>query len=260
MTRSIFSEVFPKKLMAQPFFRGFSKKKLDLSIIIPAHNEENRIEGCIRSYVKALPKEGEMIVVCNACNDRTPETVKALAKKDERIKLVEIRELGKGIALSACFRKAKGKIVGFLDADNAFNPNDVKAMIDDLRKARSFEGVIGSKWLGQSFSSVEQPFYRKLLGRSFNFLATLLFGLGYADTQCGAKFFKENAAQVIKRHDFSSKSYTFDVELLYLLKAKNLKLKEAFIKSKHEVGSKVNLGVVPKMFIDLIKLRLKGIE
>jgi len=98
-----------------------------VSILIPAHNEEKNISKTINSVLNLdYPKKKlEVIVIDNASTDKTSEKV----KKFKRVKLIRIPEKGKAIALNEGLKRAKGEIIGILDADSTVTKSCLKEMI-----------------------------------------------------------------------------------------------------------------------------------
>lgn len=230
---------------------------LKLSLIIPTHNEELRIGKTLHNYLfhlqKHLPREFEIIVVLNDCHDKSQEIVKAFAQKYKEVRYVDISEaIGKGGAVLEGFKIAKGKIIGFLDADDAFDLTAVQVMIDELLK-EEIDCLIASKWKGIRFSAVNEPFFRKILSRGWNTLAQIVLGIKVEDTQAGAKFLRRDVFNTIS-HDFICRGFDFDIELLLRLKQKRCSIKEQYVPNKHIPGSTFSLKHIPKMFRDLLKL------
>ena len=96
--------------------------KKSLTLVIPAHNAEKVIENSIIEYCNIFSyfDKFEIIVVCNACSDKTLDVVQKL-KKNYPIEIINIPHRGKGNALRRGFDKAKYELIGFLDSDNPFN-------------------------------------------------------------------------------------------------------------------------------------------
>ena len=230
---------------------------MNLSVIVPAYNEEKRVTKTLNSYLSFFPRHFnsiEIIVVCNGCKDRSAELVKKLSEKDKRISCLEYtNKIGKGGALVEGFRRATKEYVGFMDADDAFDLNSIKNMIYMLR---DYDCVLASKWKNQRFSKVDEPFIRKVFGRGWNLLARLLFGLHFKDTQAGSKFFKKEVFEAINKN-FLTKGFEFDVELLHNINKKGFSMKETYVKTAHIPESKFNFNHIPLMFFNIIRLRLR---
>src|SRR3989344_2149339 len=98
-----------------------------LSIIIPAYNEEKRISRTLEYYISFFSrniKDFEIIVVLNGCKDHTLAIVKKFINKNKNVKYLDFKEaIGKGAAIVEGFKKARGDLVGFIDADMATLPN-----------------------------------------------------------------------------------------------------------------------------------------
>jgi glycosyltransferase involved in cell wall biosynthesis len=229
-----------------------------VSIVIPAYNEEKRIKGTLEAYHSFFSKKKigfELVVVANNCRDRTVSVVKAFAQRRGACRLLDVpHRIGKGGAVKKGFAAAKKGIVGFVDADNATPPEESWKILCALSEA---DVAIGSRALPESVI-LKQPSYRKVLGIGFNLLVNLLFGLGLADTQCGAKFFSKRAAPVMQSVECNF--FEFDVELLWRAKKKGFKIKEVPIVWTDSPNGSVHLNSVPKMFWGILKLRFRGLE
>ncbi len=221
------------------------------SIVIPAHNEEMRIEKTLQAYTK-LFKNAEIIVVLNGCIDNTKNVVK---KFD--VKILEFKDrLGKGGAIIEGFKVAKGKILAFTDADGSTPPEE---MMKVIMYAEKYGAAIGSRWLKDSKIIRKQSLYRRFLSRVFNLLVRLLFGLRFKDTQCGCKAFKRELIE--KTIDkLKVKNYAFDVELLFEMKKLGINVVEIPISWKNMKGSKLRIKDILEMLISLIKIKLKYIK
>jgi glycosyltransferase involved in cell wall biosynthesis len=226
---------------------------MQISLIMPAYNEEERIGKFLTSLLKCFPSE-EIIVVCNGCTDRTPEIVKSFCKKHRNITLLVYKEkIGKGAAIVEGFKRANGEYVGFVDADGTFGCKEIKRVLKRLRYA---DCVIASKWKGQSFSSVEWPVTRKIFSRLWNLMVRFFLHLNFDDTQAGLKFVKKN---VLKSIDFNfiCRGYDFDVEFLLKIRKKGFDIEEVFTKVRHTGDTSFSFVSIPKMFVNLLRLCLR---
>jgi glycosyltransferase involved in cell wall biosynthesis len=192
----------------------------DLSIIIPAYNEENRIGKTLSQlgkYFKNKKIDIEILVVVNNTTDNTVEIVKKYKEKYPFIKYTNIRKaIGKGGAISVGLRKATGKYIGFMDADGASTPAEVLRLYKKII-SNDKDVVIASRYMKESQIKGELPVYRIIFSRIFNLIVKLLFGLNYKDTQCGLKIFKREVAQGLSRKIISNK-WTIDINLLLICK------------------------------------------
>lgn len=223
-----------------------------LSIVIPAYNEEARIENVVSNYCDHFPGQ-EIVVVCNGCTDHTPHIISELCSKYSQIRALSFEEkLGKGGAIIEGFRVADGDKVGFVDADESVEPDDVERMFDALLNA---DGVIASRRLKESRILIKQPWHRRAGSSVFNILVRIIFSLNFKDTQCGAKVFQREA--IINVLDsLTTKGFELDVELIWKLRNKGYKIIEFPITWKHSEGSTFHLTNAPKMILSLLKVRL----
>lgn len=203
-----------------------------ISIIIPAHNEAQRIGKTLEhygSYFNALKQEQkldyEIIVVLNGCKDFTQEVV-AAAGKSYPIALVDLQQAGKGLALAAGFKYAllrSHDFIGFVDADMATKPEH---FYDLLINIGAHDGIIASRYMRGAQVYPKRPWIKEW-GRKivYHSLIRLLFGMWYKDLQCGAKIFKRKVIQHIAPQ-LTVAQWAFDVELLYLCKKHGFSIKE----------------------------------
>jgi glycosyltransferase involved in cell wall biosynthesis len=195
---------------------------MELSLIIPARNEARRIEGTLRAYAEAFAQDAEVIVVVNGSSDATAAIVRNVAVAYPNVTVVEILEaVGKGGAVRAGFGIARGTYVGFVDADMATAPDDYRRI---LAAARGADGAIGSRWAHGATVYGRSPL-RAVASRMFVALVQALFGLPYADTQCGAKVFHRRFLPVYLAASAVS-DLAFDVELLLILDRAGARLVE----------------------------------
>ena len=201
-----------------------------VSIIIPAHNEERRIGKTLERYLeyfKDLKKKHlldfEIIVVLNACKDKTLEIVKKY--KCNELSILNFEQSGKGFAVIEGFKEAlKGNssLIGFVDADMATSP---ESFYDLIKNIGNNHGIIASRYVPNAVIKKKQPISRIIVSRGGNFIIRSLFLLPYKDTQCGAKILRKNSLKLILPQ-INDSEWAFDVNLLYLMKKNKLKIKE----------------------------------
>ncbi len=234
-----------------------------ICIIIPAYNEERRIENTLKEYAgffKELKKEKildfEILIVINNTIDKTEEIVKRYSKKYKEIKYLNFRESGKGFAITEGFKDAlrrDNEVIGFVDADMSTTP---EAFYDLIKNIENYDGIIASRWIKGSIIQTKQNFLRRLLSRGFNFLVRTLFLMNFRDTQCGAKLFKRKVIEKIVK-EINITQWAFDVNLLYLCKKRKFRIKECKTIWEDKGDSKLNVTKVPfQMFSGVIRLRL----
>lgn len=229
---------------------------MKLSLIIPAYNEEKRIESTLQSYnnyFKDYFDHYELIVVCDGCTDNTADIVRIYAKRYEQIRLLEYdRKLGKGGGLIKGFQHADGDIIGFTDADGATTPDQFRTLIEAL--SSTTDVAIGSRKMEQSEIIIHQSLGRELVSKAFNLLIRIMFGLQVSDSQCGAKVFKKHSLHSILPH-LVTRGFEIDVELLYRAKKQGYTITEVPIKWEHKEDTVFSFSFIPEMFIGLLKIR-----
>lgn len=236
---------------------------MKLSIIIPAYNEENRISNTLNAYWCFLEQkkreenvEFELLVVINGTTDSTSLVVQHLQKSMPEILMIELQEGGKGLAIAHGFKNAllrANDLIGFVDADMATSP---QAFYELVKHINGYDGIIASRYMVGSQVSPPRPFIKRWGSKLFfESLTKLLFGIYYYDTQCGAKLFKRNTIERITPH-LSVRHWAFDVEILYLCKRFNFRIKEYPTVWHDQAGSKLRMfRAGGKMLTTLLKLR-----
>src|SRR5512147_1890731 len=158
-----------------------------ISVIVPAYNEEKRIEQTLRDYSEGLKASGrdfELLVVCDG-NDRTAELAKPYGK------VLEFgHRLGKGGGVLEGFKAARGEVVGFTDADNSLKVDQFLRLLDEMDHTGA-GCVIADRKSKESMIMESQYLIRRFASEAFNFmLSSSIFGLKIRDSQCGGKVFK----------------------------------------------------------------------
>ncbi len=217
---------------------------MKLTIVIPAYNEEKRIEKTLDAYLSYFSQktniETTLLVVPNGCTDRTIEVVKAKAVSHKNIVIKELLEGGKGLAIKAGFEQAlsfPGDLIGFVDADMATQPRYFYDLVQQLGEA---DGIIASRYMPGSVIQPPRPRIKRW-GSKFVYepLVTLLLGMHFYDYQCGAKLFRRKVIEVITPY-LSIPQWAIDLELLYLCKLFGFTIKEVPTTWYDQAGSKLS--------------------
>jgi glycosyltransferase involved in cell wall biosynthesis len=225
-----------------------------LSVIIPAHNEERRIEATLLDLRRALPG-AELIVVVNNSTDRTAAIVQAITAMDPDTRILDIpARVGKGGAVRIGFGLATKPYVAFVDADGATSGEEIGRLLSHLEQC---DCVVASRWLNGARIEAPQSALRRILGRGFNACVRLLFGMNISDTQCGAKLFhREVLVQILD--EIETADFAFDVDLLFAVHRRKLSIREVPTVWRERAGSRVDVrAAVPRMFLSLVRLRLR---
>lgn len=248
-----------------------SDAPVQLSIVIPAFDEEARLGATLRAVDDWAARRGsrvEVIVVDDGSSDGTLETAQRWANEKtgtDTVVPVVLAEphRGKGAAVARGMSQARGAVRMFMDADLAVPLVFVERIVEEV--GRGTDVVIGSRELDQSHR-YDEPWRRHALGRGFNRLVGWLGVSGYSDTQCGFKGFSADAADDIFnrvrlypadgsviRH---GRVTAFDVELLAIAGRRGWQAIEVPIEWRHVPESKVRpLADAALMLLDVLKVR-----
>ncbi len=185
-----------------------------LDIVLPAHNEERRIDRTLHRYRGALADDGiGLLVALDGCTDRTADIVRHHAAVDPRVRLLEFPKLGKGGVLGEALRTSGAPLVGFVDADGATPPLELIRLAERVRDGNGVDLSIASRRMAASVSPSPRSLGRRVTSAGFASSIRRLFDLPFADTQCGAKVMTGAAAARIVPL-LSSRDFLFDVDLL----------------------------------------------
>lgn len=230
---------------------------MDLSIIIPAYNEEKRLPKTlleIDSYLEKQDYDYEIIVISDGSKDNTSQVVKKMQPRIANLKLIDNKENhGKGYVVRQALLAAKGKIRLFTDADNSTSIDQVEKMFPYFKQG--YDIVIGSRDVKGAVLDPPQPFIRVMVGNVFNLMTQIIVGLwGIWDTQCGFKAISSKAAKDILPQCRIDR-WAFDPEILKVGKKMGYKIKEVPVVWKNDLESKVKLRSTIKMGLDLLAIR-----
>jgi glycosyltransferase involved in cell wall biosynthesis len=230
-----------------------------LLLLIPAYNEEHRIEPVLRDYGRYFQEQYrgkfQLVVVLNGCTDNTCVVVERVAVAYPFISALEFKEaIGKGGALIEGLKLAPlADLIGYVDADGATPPG---AFHDLVKRISEADCVIGSRWLPGAVLHVEQTSRRQFASRVFHRIVQYLFWMNIRDTQCGAKVMRREAVEKI--HSFLRiADMAFDINLLFSLKRAGYRILEVPTEWTDKIGSKVVLGRTSlTMFLSAVRIRL----
>jgi dolichol-phosphate mannosyltransferase len=228
-------------------------------LLIPAYNEEKRIEPVLRDYARFFQQEYQgtfkLVVVLNGCTDNTLGVVQRVAKDFPSVGWEEFKEpINKGGALIEGLKLAPlADLVGYVDADGATPP---RAFLDLVKHIDGVDCVIGSRWMPGAVLHQEQSSKRQFASRVFHFIVQILFRMHIRDTQCGAKLVRREAIEKI-HPSLRIADMAFDINLLYSLKKAGYRILEVPTEWTDKVGSKVVLGNTSlSMLLSVIRIRL----
>jgi dolichyl-phosphate beta-glucosyltransferase len=211
------------------------------SIVIPAFNEQARIQDALNSVLSCIRTRrwrAEIIVVDDGSTDRTSDMVQQIAFSAPEIRLVaNPGNRGKGFSVKAGLLRARGELLLFTDADLSAPIEEAETLFSALERGADI--AIGSRWLNARRQTHKQPLYRQFFGRCFNGVTRLVMGLPFADTQCGFKAFRREAAQTICQLQ-TIERWGFDPEILFIARKRGFKIVEVPVSWGHDARSRIS--------------------
>ncbi|HEX5430885.1 MAG TPA: dolichyl-phosphate beta-glucosyltransferase [Bryobacteraceae bacterium] len=229
-----------------------------LSIVIPAYNEEKRLPPTLNRILTWLGEAGcgdaEVIVVDDGSADGTAKLVEARAASDPRLRLLRNPgNRGKGYAVRHGMLEASRKWILISDADLSAPIEEVEKLLEAAQRAKA-DVAAGSRALDRSLIGVHQNRLREISGIVFNRAMRLVTGLPFADTQCGFKLYRKDAARRIfplQQLD----GFGFDVEDLFIARRLGIPSIEVPVRWNNVEGTKVSLAQGLQSFSDLLRVR-----
>ena len=235
---------------------------VDLSVIIPAYNEEALIVStlnCLHDYLLARPERSEIIVVDDGSQDQTVEFVRQLQKYNDHIRLlINEQNMGKGFSIRRGVLESRGQFVIFTDADLPYELGAIEGFLQALRDGCDL--AVGSRVLpGSDVKGV--PLLRYVAGQVFSWMVQAVLFQGLPDTQCGFKSFKADAAKEIFRR-LTIGGFGFDVEMLFIARKRKYAIQPVPVHMiEHRQRSRVRLVTDSfKMFANLFMVRWNDLQ
>lgn len=228
----------------------------ELSIVIPAYNEELRLPTTlerIAAYARKSDREVEVLVVDDGSTDRTAAVAESFRGKIPALRVVSnALNRGKGFSVRHGVRESRGRIVLFTDADLSAPIEEADKLIDALAH---FDLAIGSRAVNRSLITVHQSAFREFAGILFNKVVRVSLRLPFVDTQCGFKAFLRERCRILFEQQ-TIERFGFDPELLYLARHHGLRAVEIPVRWGHSPATKVSmLRDSLQMFLDVFKIR-----
>ncbi len=227
-----------------------------LTFFFPAYNEEENVEETVR---RALTEVGplvngsiEVLVVDDGSTDRTPQLADVLAAEDSRVRVHHQANRGYGGALQAGFANASGELIGFSDGDLQFDLREFQRLLDRLDDPtrKPVDGVIGYR------IKRRDPPHRIFIAKTYNAIASVVFGLRVRDIDCAMKVFRREVFDGLR---LDADSPFLSAELLIKLKARGESLAQVGVTHYPRAAGTntgASLGKILRTFRDIGKLRL----
>lgn len=235
--------------------------KYNISLIIPAYNEEKKIEKDIREVYKFFRQEkitAEVIVSTDGVTDKTNLIVKKLQDEFSTLKLLdEKKRIGKGAAVKKGVKIAQGKYIIFADAGICVPFRFIKEGIKKIEAGS--DCAFGTRAIKKSLITRPQPMYRRIGSYIFGIIVRRIIKVpdNIKDTQCGFKIYKHDVAKKLFEEQ-RIEGFMFDIEIILLAKKHNYKMSQFPVEWKNDDDTKFNpvTGSV-RNFKDLYTIKVK---
>jgi dolichol-phosphate mannosyltransferase len=219
---------------------------MNVLVVLPTYNEAENVDRVLRRIHQALPS-ATVLVVDDGSPDGTAEIAEVLGKELGNIEVMRrLEKAGLGSAYRAGFRW--GLDQGFdacveMDADLSHEPEALPELIAPL--SAGHEVVIGSRYVPGG-SIPDWTWHRRLLSRGGNVYASLLLGLGVADSTAGFRAYSASVLDRIDLDQVKAEGYGFQIEMTYHAKRAGASVIEVPIRfvDRVEGESKMSLFIV----------------
>lgn len=221
-------------------------RKVTLSVIMPVYNEEDTVNQVLQKLVKQ-PLVKEVIVVNDGSTDKSEKQIKKI--KSQKIKYFKKENGGKGSAIRFGLEKATKDYVLIQDADLEYDPEDIPALLDPIRKEKA-EVVYGSRFLGPHLNLL---FWHRLGNSMLNFVVNILYNTTLSDMET---CYKVIPTSVFRELELKANAFDIEPEITCKLLRRGVRIYEvpiSYVGRTHAEGKKITwmdgfeaLGVIFK--------------
>jgi glycosyltransferase involved in cell wall biosynthesis len=223
-----------------------------ISVVLPAYNEEPNIGSMVSEVVgvmSGLSDDYEVLVVNDGSRDRTAAVVTELSQRYPQVRLIDHAvNKGYGAALYTGFTNARKDLIFFTDSDKQFNVAEITRLLPLLDQA---DLVVGYR------APRRDPFKRRLFGKGWSLVVTMLFGYTARDIDCAFKLFRR---EIMDNINIESRGATFSAEFLVRAKRKGYRIREVAVTHlPRRAGSQTGarLYVILRAFRELFQFRVR---
>ena len=194
----------------------------EISIVMPAYNEEKNISETVRRCGRALSEnrlDGEIVVTNDGSRDGTRKILDALAEEFPNLKAIHReKNSGYGSALSRSIRHSSGEYVVTIDSDGQFDILELPLLYDEMKKG--YDVVTGFR------KKKKDSAFRIFADRCLNLIMRITFGMQLRDTNCAFKIFN---GDLIRRLKIESMGFSTPTEIMIKLQSAGCRIGEVGI-------------------------------
>lgn len=229
----------------------------DLTVIVPAYNEQERLPSTLaglREYLDAWGVDYRVVVIDNASTDGTGEIAAGFGP---RFSTIRQPIPGKGAAIRLGMLRCTGGVLAFTDADLPYDLDSLKAGYESIRSGR-IDVVFGARDLVGSEMRARRRLIRTVATTVFREVVRFLVSPQVTDTQCGLKLFRREAAwDIFSRTTIDG--FAFDAEVVFLTHRLGLPFQRVPVTLINEYSSTLSLSrhALP-MLMDVFRLRVRS--
>ncbi len=227
--------------------------KVQVSIVMPAFNEEGNIEKTVRDCLEELRKDniqGEVIVTNDGSKDGTLKILERMNEEFDNFRYVDLEEnFGYGGAMKKAIDVSRGAYVVTNDSDGQFDIGDLPKLMEKIEEG--YDCVTGYR------AKKKDTLPRVVANWGYNLLVRILCGIKFTDAQCALKIFR---GDIIRALPMEARGFTFPTETLVKMNHQGHKMTEIPVNHHfREAGeSKVKFfKTVRIMFTFLLYIRFK---
>lgn len=196
----------------------FPNRLPGLSVFLPAHNEEENLERVVGAFAAELIRVAdafEIVIVDDGSRDHTGVIADRLAAADAHVRVVHHPvNRGYGGAVISGMRACTLPFILLSDSDGQFDPSEMSLLIAHIS---DYDVVIGRR------ARRADHLMRRINGKAWTTLSTMLFGLHITDMDCGFKLFRQN---VVDGLELRSDGAMITTELMARLAGRGARIKE----------------------------------
>ena len=232
---------------------------MQINILFPVYNEENRLERGITETVSFLdryviPQEKDvsyqLTIVDNASQDATEQVARRLVETYEAVRYIRIAEKGVGAAFRAGIAQNTAEIVGYMDVDLSTDLRHLLQVIHLFKEDPELSMINGSKQ-AKGARTIGRKWYRKVTSKGLTLVRKSRLHMQSQDAICGFKFFrKEFVEELISQSDTSENGWFFIIELLIRAERSGKEIVELPVRYTEEEGGHVH---VVKQTLDYLR-------